>query len=208
VHLPSRYFAVVREPGSRWNDSKPVREQSGWDDHAVFMDGLAGEGFITVGGPLGDGQRALHVVDAADEAEIRRRFSDDPWVAIDVLVTVRVEPWEIWLGRDLLASADRKLVTLFVLTQVAGPSWDASRQRREQDGWDEHAAFMDALVEDGFVVLGGPLGDGERVLLVVEAGEEAEIESRLAEDPWIKDGTLRVDSIEPWTVWLDGRRQT
>jgi uncharacterized protein YciI len=172
------------------------------------MDALADEGFIVAGGPLGDGQRALHVVDAADEAEIRRRFSDVPWVAIDVLVTVRVEPWEIWLGRDLLASADRKLVTLFVLTQVAGPSWDASRQRREQDGWDEHAAFMDALVEDGFVVLGGPLGDGERVLLVVEAGEEAEIESRLAEDPWIKDGTLRVDSIEPWTVWLDGRRQT
>jgi uncharacterized protein YciI len=97
-------------------------------------------------------------------------------------------------------------VTLFVLTEVAGPTWDAARQRREQDGWNEHAAFMDALVEDGLVVLGGPLGDGERVLLVLEAGDEQEIEARLAEDPWIKDATLQVDSIEPWTVWLDGRR--
>jgi hypothetical protein len=64
---------------------------------------------------------------------------------------------------------------------------------------------MDALVEDGFVVLGGPLEDGEPVLLVLEAGDEQEIEARLAEDPWIKDSTLRVDSIEPWRIWLDGR---
>jgi hypothetical protein len=31
---------------------------------------------------------------------------------------------------------------------------------REQDAWDEHAAFMEALVDDGFVVLGGPIGEG------------------------------------------------
>jgi uncharacterized protein YciI len=98
-------------------------------------------------------------------------------------------------------------VTFFVLTEVAGPNWNPSQQRREQDGWDEHAAFMDALVDDGFVVLGGPIGDGERVMLVVEAADEREIESRLAADPWNKDSTLRVDSVEPWTVWLDGRQR-
>lgn len=42
-------------------------------------------------------------------------------------------------------------VALFALTEVSGPSWDATRGRREQDGLDEHAAFMDALAEDGFV---------------------------------------------------------
>ena len=97
-------------------------------------------------------------------------------------------------------------MAVFVLTEVAGPNWDASRPRREQDAWDEHAAFMDALLEDGFVILGGPIGDGERVLLVVEASDEAEIEVRLAEDPWLPLGILRVASIEPWTIWLDGRQ--
>jgi hypothetical protein len=43
-----------------------------------------------------------------------------------------------------------------------GRGRDASRQIRDQDGWDEHAAFMDGLVEDGFIILGSPVGDGER----------------------------------------------
>ena len=94
----------------------------------------------------------------------------------------------------------------FVVTEVSGPSWDASRSRREQDGWDEHAAFMDALVDDGFVVLGGPLGDRERVMVVVEAEDEDEVRRRLAPDPWLPAGILEIASIEPWTIWLDARK--
>jgi uncharacterized protein YciI len=97
-------------------------------------------------------------------------------------------------------------VSFFALTMVHGPNWDASRSRREQDAWDEHAAFMDELADEGFVVLGGPVGDGERVLLVVEAADEREIEARLADDPWAPTGILRIGAIEPWTIWLDGRR--
>jgi uncharacterized protein YciI len=97
-------------------------------------------------------------------------------------------------------------VAVFALTEVSGPNWDASRPRREQDGWDEHAAFMDGLVADGFVILGGPIGDGERVLLVVEAADEREVEQRLAADPWLPKGILQIASIEPWTIWLDARR--
>jgi hypothetical protein len=62
-----------------------------------------------------------------------------------------------------------------------------------------------ALVEDGFVVLGGPVGDGVRVLLVTEAESARDVEARLAEDPWMPMGILRVARIEPWEVLLDGR---
>ena len=95
---------------------------------------------------------------------------------------------------------------VFAVTEVAGPNWDAARPRREQDGWDEHAAFMDALVEGGFVVLGGPIGDGERVMLIVEAADEREVEARFAPDPWLPAGILEIASIEPWTIWLDARK--
>jgi uncharacterized protein len=98
------------------------------------------------------------------------------------------------------------LTAAFVVTEVSGPSWDASRARREQDGWDEHAAFMDALVDDGFVVLGGPIGDGERVMVVVEAEDAAEVRRRFAADPWLPAGVLEIASIEPWTIWLDARK--
>jgi uncharacterized protein YciI len=87
----------------------------------------------------------------------------------------------------------------------SGPSWDASRDRREQDAWDEHAAFMDGLVDDGFIVLGGPIGDGERTMHAIEAADEREIEERFAADPWAPMALLRIAKIEPWSIWLDGR---
>jgi uncharacterized protein YciI len=81
-----------------------------------------------------------------------------------------------------------------------GPDWDPSRGRREQAGWDEHAEFMDAMAEEGFVVLGGPIGDGN-VLQVVDAESADEIRARLADDPWYET-VLTIVSIRPWSVWL------
>jgi uncharacterized protein YciI len=91
----------------------------------------------------------------------------------------------------------------YLVTRAKGPAWDHSRRRREQAGWDEHAAFMDALVDDGLIVLGGPVGegDGEDTLAVIDAESEAVIRERLAEDPWPSE-MLVIKSIEPWSVWL------
>ena len=91
----------------------------------------------------------------------------------------------------------------YLVEHVRGPEWDDSRRRREQAGWDEHAAFMDALAEEGFVILGGPVGegDGDYALLVVNANSEAQIRARLADDPWA-GGTLTIASVKPWSVWL------
>lgn len=52
------------------------------------------------------------------------------------------------------------VVTVFAVTMFFGPHWDASRQRREQDARDEHAALMDGLVDDGFAAT--PRGGGRR----------------------------------------------
>lgn len=91
----------------------------------------------------------------------------------------------------------------FLVTTVHGPRWDASRGVREQDAWDAHAAFMDQLVDDRFVILGGPIGD--RAMLVIEADSPQEVQRRMDSDPWKPMGILRVGAIEPWTIWLDGR---
>jgi uncharacterized protein YciI len=91
----------------------------------------------------------------------------------------------------------------YLVEFARGPAWDHSRRRREQAGWDDHAAFMDALTEEGVVLLGGPVGegDGENVLLVVDVDSEAVIRARLADDPWA-GGMLMIASVEPWAVWL------
>ena len=92
----------------------------------------------------------------------------------------------------------------YVVVRRSGPEWDASRPLEEQSGWGAHAEFMDGLVGSGFVVLGGPLADEQRVILVVEAASEEEARATLARDPW--SGThLVVASVEQWTIRLDGR---
>ncbi|MFL5869714.1 MAG: YciI family protein, partial [Solirubrobacterales bacterium] len=90
-----------------------------------------------------------------------------------------------------------------LIRSAKGPEWDHGARRREQRGWDEHAEFMDALVDDGFVVLGGPIGegDGEDTLLIAEAADEDEVRSRLAGDPWAET-ILTIKAVEPWQVWL------
>jgi uncharacterized protein YciI len=76
---------------------------------------------------------------------------------------------------------------------------------REQEGWDEHARFMDALLDDGFVVMGGPLEGDRDVLHIVEAPSKEAVHGRLAADNWTQDGKLETVSVEAWTVLLDGR---
>jgi uncharacterized protein YciI len=76
---------------------------------------------------------------------------------------------------------------------------------REQTLWAEHARFMNSLVVEGFVVLGGPLGDGEEVLLVIDADSDEAIRARLATDPWTQARLLEITRVEPWTILLDGQ---
>jgi len=98
VNEERRYFAVIRDLGPAWDRGRSMREQPGWERHAAFMDGLADEGFIVLGGPLGDEARILLIVLAADEGEIERRFAEDPW-GEDMLRIASIEPWTIVLGR-------------------------------------------------------------------------------------------------------------
>jgi len=91
-----------------------------------------------------------------------------------------------------------------VVLRRSGPEWDPSLPLEEQSGWPEHASFMDGLVDEGFIVLGGPLADEERVVHAVEAESEDAIRAKLARDPWSQTH-LVIDTIDPWTIRLDGR---
>ena len=91
---------------------------------------------------------------------------------------------------------------LVVITQ-SGPEWDASKTMEEQSDWDAHATFMDNLVDEGFLVLGGPLTN-RRTAHAIEAESEEAIRATFARDPWSRTH-LEIASIEPWTIRLDGR---
>jgi hypothetical protein len=64
---------------------------------------------------------------------------------------------------------------------------------------------MDGLTSKGFIVLAGPLGDSGRVLLVIDAEDEAEVRDRLAADPWTDSGLLVIERVDAWNVLLEHR---
>lgn len=95
------YFAVIVERGAVWDWSLPMRRQKEWDAHAAFMDALVTEGFILIGGPLGNedtAARILHVVQAAGESAVRERLAEDPWHRSGMLTIAAIEPWTVLLG--------------------------------------------------------------------------------------------------------------
>jgi uncharacterized protein YciI len=97
-------------------------------------------------------------------------------------------------------------MAMFLVTlRRTGPEWDDSKAIDEQAGFADHAAFLDGLIDSGFIVLGGPLSD-ERVVHAVQAESEDEIRATLARDPW-SYSHLRFDTIEAWNVRLDGTRR-
>ena len=93
---------------------------------------------------------------------------------------------------------------MFAVRLERGGPYDFSRDLRAQVGWDEHARFMDALVDEGFIVLGGPLGGEREILHAIEAPSEEAVREQLAHDNWHQIGMLTIKSVEPWTILLDG----
>jgi len=96
----------------------------------------------------------------------------------------------------------------FMVTSTAGPNRDLNTDTRQQPLWDEHAAFIDGLVDGGFIFLGGPLVDEGGAVIVVRAEDESTVRSVLANDPWYQHGILTLASIKRWQIFIDERAVT
>ncbi len=91
---------------------------------------------------------------------------------------------------------------LFAVIRSRGAGWNNSRPMEEQEDWQSHAAFMDALQTEGFVLLGGPLEGTPDVLLIIQANDAQQIRSRLSGDSWTRKDLLRITQVVPWALRL------
>lgn len=91
-------FVVIRTRGPAWQDSRPMESQADWAPHASFMNSLAKERFVILGGPLEGSADVLLVTRAKTADEVRSRLADDPWAVNDLLRIARVAPWTVRLG--------------------------------------------------------------------------------------------------------------
>ena len=90
-------FVVTLVKGQGWDESKSMRSQQQWTEHASLMDRLADDGIIALGGPLGDESKVMLVMRAADESEIYSIFADDPWIQTHVREIGSIQRWTILL---------------------------------------------------------------------------------------------------------------
>lgn len=91
---------------------------------------------------------------------------------------------------------------VFVVVRSRGPAWDDSKPLEDQAAWTAHAEFMDALFEERFAALVGPLEGTRDALLILRASSTTDIVERLAADPWTTNGLLVTKQISPWQLRL------
>ena len=84
----------------------------------------------------------------------------------------------------------------------AGPTWKGGPPE-EQPGWDEHAAFVDGLVECGTMVMGGPFADYSGSMILLENAGEADARQIAARDPFIANGVFVLEDVRAWNVYVD-----
>ena len=107
-------------------------------------------------------------------------------------------------------STEDQEMSYYAVIREAGPAWSEGKGAFEQAEANEHATYMNALADEGVVLFAGPLAGSEhgriRVLLIMAAASETDIESRLARDPWVLAQRLATVSIEPWNVIVGPQR--
>jgi YCII-related domain-containing protein len=91
---------------------------------------------------------------------------------------------------------------VFAVLRSRGPAFEDAKPLEQQALWAEHAAFMDALFDERFAALVGPLEGTRDALLVIRASSVAEVVERLALDPWTSSGHLFTRQISPWLLRL------
>jgi len=94
----------------------------------------------------------------------------------------------------------------FVVISSAGPNRDLSKDTRKQPFWDEHAEFIDRLVAEGSILMGGPLVDEGGSLLIFNADDENEVREKLKNDLWSEHGILKLETIKRWQIFIDVRK--
>jgi uncharacterized protein YciI len=96
-------------------------------------------------------------------------------------------------------------VSLFAVSREAGPTWTEGKGAFDQEGVNEHAAFMNGLVDEGLIVAAGPLAGTDsgriRVLLIADASNANEVVELLARDPWEQTKRIQTATIESWTLF-------
>ena len=64
----------------------------------------------------------------------------------------------------------------------------------------DHLAYVQSLLEEGAVVLAGPIGDGSSAMMVLRVGSEEDARRVVEGDPYTLAGVGVEHVLRPWNV--------
>ena len=91
-----------------------------------------------------------------------------------------------------------------IVRWAAGPAWNEGPPEH-QTGWDEHAEFIDDLIERGLFVMGGPFSDNSGSISFFEGLSADEVRALVVTDPFVRNGVFVLEDVVDWTVYVDTR---
>lgn len=88
----------------------------------------------------------------------------------------------------------------FLVRLTAGPNHNRTRSVDEDSLAREHAAFIQGLIAEGFLIVGGAVDDGGNGVMIVRAETGASVRHRLERGPLQQRGILRLESVARWEI--------
>ncbi len=95
--------------------------------------------------------------------------------------------------------------TCYVIFYSEGPNWRHGVSFWEQVGIDEHAAYMETLLKQGTLIMGGPFIDGSGGMAILRTNDLVEAEEIVDNDPAVNAGTLSA-KLRQWQVPISSIR--
>lgn len=106
-------WCVLFELGPKFDTTKLLREQAGFMEHVTAIQKLATDGALLVGGPLLENATShvptggLWIVQAADEAAVKKLAATDPFVSGDLLKVASIRSFFAGTGAWLPKATEK-----------------------------------------------------------------------------------------------------
>ena len=97
-------FAVTLVHGPGWDDARGIREHAGGTSTPRSWMGCWTTDSSCSAVRPDDGRQTMHLVQADDADDVRRRFAVDPWAQAGLLEIGSIRTWTLWPDSRSIAS--------------------------------------------------------------------------------------------------------
>jgi len=130
-----------------------------------------------------------------------RRFAT---FAFAFLLTVSLLSSPAVLAQQPAAQGQSAPLSYHIVLFSLGPSWDPALPPQQQPGIHEHIGYMQKLMKDRVMVMGGPFVEGPKVVsafYILDAKTPAEARQLAEADPAVVKGLMKIDEVRTFLLF-------